>query len=315
MITIEGYSGCHVSVERNNTGAYLVKKSCSPSYTPRLIKQKDKQIKARKSLNIQGICIPEVLYGHPSEDGGYTIGMNFYHHHDAVTYISSCEAKRIRELSNLILTFFRRSIDLCVEEGIPQPLPTEVITAKIQDVVRVLGENSVICGMEAEEGMIEYVRNTVAPTLIKILKINSDERGCIYVPMGHCHGDLTLSNILLSEGDGDSELTVVLIDFLDSFVESPLADLAKLFQDLRYGWTMRLLLSEKSTQLCPLSVFTAMEYIKQQIETEFSHLSWFKSFHGVFLVLNQLRVLQYSKDIGAAKYLFQTVRSEMATLT
>lgn len=53
-------------------------------------------------------------------------------------------------------------------------------------------------------------------------------------PAGDCHGDLTLSNVILSHSKG-----LLLIDFLDSFLESPLQDVAKIRQDLVYGWSFR----------------------------------------------------------------------------
>ncbi|KAF2668333.1 hypothetical protein BT63DRAFT_440515 [Microthyrium microscopicum] len=52
------------------------------------------------------------------------------------------------------------------------------------------------------------------------------------VPVGFCHGDLTLANMLIDPEN--RELCV--FDFLDSFVESPLQDIAKLLQDVRHQW-------------------------------------------------------------------------------
>lgn len=53
-------------------------------------------------------------------------------------------------------------------------------------------------------------------------------------PMGNCHGDLTLSNVILNPVDG-----ITVIDFLDTFLETPLQDVAKLKQDFVYGWSFR----------------------------------------------------------------------------
>jgi hypothetical protein len=52
------------------------------------------------------------------------------------------------------------------------------------------------------------------------------------VPVGFCHGDLTLANMLIDPEN--RELCV--FDFLDCFVESPLQDIAKLLQDVRHQW-------------------------------------------------------------------------------
>jgi len=53
-------------------------------------------------------------------------------------------------------------------------------------------------------------------------------------PLGPCHGDLTLSNLIL-----DPVMGITLIDFLCTFLESPLQDVAKLKQDFVYGWSFR----------------------------------------------------------------------------
>lgn len=53
----------------------------------------------------------------------------------------------------------------------------------------------------------------------------------IILPIGKCHGDFTFSNILIKNNE------VYLIDFLDSFIESPIADIVKLRQDTKYKWS------------------------------------------------------------------------------
>ncbi|MDR2005666.1 MAG: phosphotransferase [Acidaminococcales bacterium] len=55
-----------------------------------------------------------------------------------------------------------------------------------------------------------------------------------YASESPCHGDLTLENIIVAP---DKKL--YLIDFLDSFYNSYLMDLAKLFRDLELGWSFR----------------------------------------------------------------------------
>ncbi len=50
---------------------------------------------------------------------------------------------------------------------------------------------------------------------------------------GYCHGDFTFENIILSKGN------IYLIDFLDSYIESPIIDIAKIKQDLTLNWSNR----------------------------------------------------------------------------
>ncbi|MBT0858600.1 phosphotransferase, partial [Campylobacter coli] len=53
-------------------------------------------------------------------------------------------------------------------------------------------------------------------------------------PIGYCHGDLTFSNILFQNQN------IVLIDFLDNFIETPLQDVVKLRQDTRHKWSLKM---------------------------------------------------------------------------
>ena len=50
---------------------------------------------------------------------------------------------------------------------------------------------------------------------------------------GYCHGDLTFENIIINNNK------VYLIDFLDSYVDSPIIDISKLKQDLILNWSNR----------------------------------------------------------------------------
>lgn len=68
-------------------------------------------------------------------------------------------------------------------------------------------------------------------TCLHVLKTLPTE---LVFPIGRCHGDLTLSNVILDPMSG-----VTLIDFLDTYLETPLQDVAKLKQDFVYGWSFR----------------------------------------------------------------------------
>ena len=72
------------------------------------------------------------------------------------------------------------------------------------------------------------VAETALSFALQVAKSHMD----ITVSVGFCHGDLTFSNLLVNA----KSRRIALFDFLDSFVESPLQDLAKLRQDTAYFW-------------------------------------------------------------------------------
>ena len=66
-------------------------------------------------------------------------------------------------------------------------------------------------------------------------KIYSKMDNVKYNLIGNCHGDLTLSNIIVNK----NKKKIILIDFLKTFWDSPIQDICKLIQDLRLYWTSR----------------------------------------------------------------------------
>ena len=86
----------------------------------------------------------------------------------------------------------------------------------------------------------EVKRNIKNEELIKLFKIY--EKNLVkklnyikFYPSGICRGDLTLSNIIISNNK------IYLIDFLKTYNDSVLIDLAKVFQEFILGWSSRYL--------------------------------------------------------------------------
>ena len=87
------------------------------------------------------------------------------------------------------------------------------------------------------ESIISNSNSLIKPLLIEnmdVCKYILKNHKVIKIPMGLCHGDLTFSNMIVSE-NGD----ICLIDFLETFLETPLQDVAKLMQELKYHWSLR----------------------------------------------------------------------------
>lgn len=64
-------------------------------------------------------------------------------------------------------------------------------------------------------------------------KINKYYPKGIKWPFSYCHGDLTLGNLIIKEKN------VYLIDFLKTYNESIVQDLAKIIQEIYLGWSSR----------------------------------------------------------------------------
>ena len=112
----------------------------------------------------------------------------------------------------------------------------------------------------------------------------------VHVPVGPCHGDLTLSNILFK---GDH---LYLLDFLDCYVESPLQDIVKLRQDTRFGWSLQLYQADFNWTKIQIT----LRYLDQKIEGTFLPDEWYFRHSELFQLVNLMRVLPYCADAKTA---------------
>jgi hypothetical protein len=250
------------------------------------------------------LSVPRVLYRRTEpaaggrEGGGcegiLRIGMIFEHHTDCLSFLSKSPVKDIRAFADVLV----RLLKAHVHESPLTPVPSHIIGDKLRDIQRVVQGNLHLVAHAAEI-------LSIVDDLCQWIAAAADH----LMPVGLCHGDLTLSNILVQRRPSSARpLRVVLIDFLDSFVETPLADLAKLSQDLVYGWTTRM--APNAASLDATRLFLAFSFIRAQLAEAFGNEVWYRHYYTFFFVVNQLRVLQYSASQDDVHHLLHSVRRE-----
>lgn len=94
-----------------------------------------------------------------------------------------------------------------------------------------------------------------------------------------------------------------MIDFLDSFVESPLLDLVKIRQDSCYEWSR--LMYEGNVDRVRLGIISRK--IDEEIDQYYSQYEWYKKYYQIFQLLNFLRILQYAKEEKVIVYLKKVI--------
>ena len=119
----------------------------------------------------------------------------------------------------------------------------------------------------------------------------------INIPAGYCHGDLTFSNLLF---DGDD---IVLLDFLDTYLDSPIQDIVKIRQDTKYYWSIRML----NCKFDRLKMIQCLNYIDEKIDYEFSKKKYYVKYYKIFQILNLLRIVPYCKEQTNVNYLINEV--------
>lgn len=106
----------------------------------------------------------------------------------------------------------------------------------------------------------------------------------LHMPLGECHGDLTLANFKITE-----ENQLYLFDFLSCEINSPLQDAAKIIQDFDYGWSFR---KEKASIRIKGEIFC--EYAYPSFLKTLERLFWYEM--RVIETLTLLRIAPYIDD-------------------
>jgi hypothetical protein len=257
---LNGNSGCQVLLyqKKESKQKYVRKISSGKDYNDRLYYQMLKQLNFNSSNN--KIKTPEVI------ESGY-IGEYFYFD---MKYI---QGKLLSEcLNNLdhitISPYIQLTSDYLIEMQI-KDLCFEDTSQKIQNKISTLSKI-------IDKKYKKYIN--------AIENINWSK-----TPISKCHGDFTLENLIISNGD------LYLIDFLDSFIESPLVDIAKILFDLRYFWSKRRLKTDNNSIIKNMY----MESIITKSEVYTQHQKKINS----LLILSILRILPYTKNQQTISYL------------
>jgi hypothetical protein len=202
---LPGKSGCFVSVEEQNGRAVVIKRTNKDEYKARLAAQREKQQRFKSQL--PEIVVPQVR---GFDDSSFS--MDCLSMLNAIDFIEIAQGPdlkaRLKHLIDFLDAEFSASTEALVENN--------VLLRKLIAIRSSVGPD--ICTRFYEE-------------FFSILSL--EMKGKHMVPMGECHGDLTLSNVMFSL----TKFEIGLIDFLDVFLESPLLDLVKLRQDSRFFWS------------------------------------------------------------------------------
>lgn len=198
-----GLSGCPIVM---NPSGSITKYSSSAEYNNRLLRQAEKQIEfySKDIENIGCPCVRSIKKGEIfSFEMDYISGSNYldflgYASPEYIDFFADSIVKYFKEVRKSGSGFYK------------------------SDEFR----KACLSKLESLSFFSEYREFS------KYLAEKIESTDFSQVDKTFCHGDLTLSNILFTTE------TIFFLDFLDSFVESWLVDLAKLKQDLFYLWSL-----------------------------------------------------------------------------
>lgn len=277
-IKIKGYSGCSVQIITKDKNILVKKTSKDVEYNSRLFSQFQKH-KSYLKQSYNNITSPSVVDDGYDESNNYYYTMEYMPHSDMVSYLNICGTDGLIKLHRDLSDFIHTNIKYSYMKNV---LPE--FNSKMSSVEKSLSSDKSL-------DLFEQFNNEVS----KLDKVE--------IPIGKCHGDLTLSNMLISF-DGK---TKILIDFLDCFIESPIHDIVKIRQDTVHKWSIYR--CENEFDQCRLNM--VLDKLDQLAKDEFFGYDFVCKYYKFFQILNLFRILAYARDEETHNYLVQCVEREL----
>lgn len=253
---VKGHSGFGIELLDELT----IRKSASGSGADRLKLQIKKQVQFQKKIQSDKVRTPKI-FRTAKRPGGFHADMEFIAAKDFIQFLSEADRATLDGFLKTITDFIRRNLKLCDGVDVSEQVKMKLVELEKKNVPAIY--------------------------------INAARKRCVSpvrVPVGPCHGDLTLSNILFKGGH------LYLLDFLDCYVESPLQDIVKLRQDTRFGWSLQLYQADFNRAKIQIT----LQYLDRKIEAAFQSDEWFGRHYELFQLVNLMRVLPYCTEAKTA---------------
>lgn len=261
------HSGCRVEAVDAN---YVQKSADTPAAAARLERQMNKQLAFRQYNRLPEFGAPAVIgHGRPARELFY-FEMGRCWDKTALQFLADApDARAVVGLARQLCSVVEQ--DLAASPV--QEVSREVVFEKFN---RVQGE-IISRRIRIDESLMGEIERRVH-ALPEVMRL----------PVGRCHGDLTLANLFVRH-DGSH---VTLIDFLDTFIESPLLDVCKLRQDTRFLWTLGL--HETEDEYVPaVKLRAALRQMDAVVVERFARYEWYGHYYKTFQLLNLFRILPY----------------------
>ena len=279
---MEGRSGCKLDVVKEGSHVIIKKYSSSIEYNKRLMKQANKQQNFYNNLpDNQIFSTARVIELHSSENALSWFSMPYLFSEKYSNYLEHASTVDLKKLLNNLIDYFNFNI----KSSTPQQIDVSIIASKIEELKLKVTDN-----INATEK--EYFFNT-----LEYLKTNIPD---MPLPVGTCHGDFTFSNILF----GDNK--IYLLDFLDSFIESPLIDIVKIRQDTCFKWSVMLekeMPSHKKNKLVQ-----SFNFLDREIASFCNDNLGLSTWYNYLQVFNLLRIIPYLNNTAEIFFIEKSLR-------
>ena len=266
-IMMQGRSGCVLDVMKSGEHVIIRKYSNSLAYNQRLIKQAEKQQDFYNNIQSgQRFSTARVIDIFPAQTSMASFTMPYLFSEKYSDYLEKVSFDELKVLLQDILTYLRYNVKHSTFEAIG----SDIILSKLEDLKLNFSKNIYLGDESFLSRVIILLKNTIPSGLI---------------PIGKCHGDLTFSNILFSESK------IYLLDFLDSFIESPIIDVVKLRQDTCFKWSVMLegeMPSHKKNK-----IIQTFNYLDKELASFCNDELGMKEWYNYLQIFNLVRIMPY----------------------
>lgn len=267
-LIVKGHSGFSIDIVREGTNLYVYKRCSDADKAERLMRQAAKQEQAT-GFHYSGFQTPHII-ATEHDTKGASIKMDYIYSRNFMEYFESAGFEQIDYFIQTLIRFIEEEL----AHSPIQVIPADIVNSKFLSVKKTIASNAHI----RKDNTLSSIMEKAERLLTGITEWR--------LPVGICHGDLTFSNILFTAN------TYYLIDFLDSFIESPLLDIVKIRQDSAHIWSAKLYTKPYD----PIRLGIISRKIDTELDTYFQQYSWYNAYYLPLQVLNLLRVLQYATE-------------------
>lgn len=280
-LKLSGRSGCEIMLIENGSLPVVRKYSKDFAYNSRLVAQANKQ--ATYVTQAMPFCTPGILSSFPGDKSQLAwIEMEYVHAEKYSDYLEYVSVPRIKELASSFYEYFVEGL----RRAPLQRIPPEVFLNKLQSLKEIATSSD------------RFDMRLLAEVFCFLDKTPSQK-----INFGFCHGDFTFSNLLFDERK------IYLIDFLDSFVETPIQDIVKYRQDTRYGWSLML---ERELPLYKRNKLKlVMAYLDQSAQSVIDDFESVRVWYQYLQVFNLLRILPYLSDSFEIRFVEDALRETL----
>jgi len=258
---LHGKSGCNLEIINKNFDFFLKKFSRDIKGNNRLIIQANKQIEFYKQDAHPFVKTPEItnVYDGTSTELAF-IEMRYIFGKNATVFLRESNISIINKFIENIL-FYLNYIFKNIKVG------------KINGIIKKVEQ-------------IECLNFPQKERIMKILKNLPKED----LPTGQCHGDFTMANMVFTDS------TIYALDFLNTYIDSPLLDLLSIRQDTHHLWSCFL------SQNYSCRLVETLKYIDETIKEKYYSMiknEWYR----YFSLMNYVRMYPFNTEKHATEFI------------